>query len=1049
MLTRFRHYTFALLVLVACATGYHALVSPFLEAPVVEPVDVGADEVLEIEGAIQDLFAEGAWQRGKCKQLQTADGMLLFQSWEQVENDQWRLWPVTVIVGRGMSADEMGNPIILEAEQGAEIKFTESLDVMSGGAPPIQRGRMIGTVHLHRVSEEPTVDSFEILTSNVGIDSQKIWTTETIEMTLGSTRLKGRDLTIHLDGPTQPSESREGAATVLDRMELIYLDELVMPLSNGSLWSGLVKGEPESEEALAESGGDSAEDALTQDEGIGMLSLTCGGRVEYDFALDHLSLRDSVSLVHHVQGKLADRFDCEAIRLVLNDPMNGGLRRESPLDWLVEIVATGDPVVAKLPAFEAELAAEKIDLNVSSGVIEASGSKGVQLRKGMVTARLARLNYRFDPKSLDVIGVIDAPGAGIVQFDDPQIPVRRAQWREGVKVRPKKVVDQPGSVASSASGLASPAEDGVRGEIMANSSAGANSADSPAGPEMMEQIEFWVDGDVFASMSDGGDFRADSIAGVLTNSVYSKGRVQYVPNRFEVSGGVTINTQALEAEAEKVLLFFVEEAVSLDPSNEGANGDSSLRQWVVQPKQSTSSVDPVARARPSIRGESIRAQLAIRGSEIEAKKLSVMGNVEVKHEIKTGAQLLPTRLTGDHLQLIDGGGEDVLQLTSRDGLPARLELGDGYFVGPQIQVRPSDNLIWMNAAGEFQLPTAALPLGGSEAGSAGYRWGKTPYCRWAGEMIFDGRTAVLSDGVEMSATLIRGDEVWELELSGDRLQAELAGSVSVDDMKAMRKAEVNTITLMQSETLPVIVQAIHRGLDGVMEARHLLNAKMLTLQPQQGGLLSGDGPGWYRGWVAEKADQPLLTRNVNASEKIDLNQRAITGAHLVFYGEMQAAFDGKQLEFTRGVRIGVKPTENWESTFDARKMDAISSGESTLDCDRLRFNLEPEMVQASQIAGLSSRWEMSAFDGVIFRTRNDQGLLEGSASRATYSSAKDLFTVEGAPKTPAIFRQTLPDGSAGPEGAVRSMTIRPGTMKVENAIIERLNIATPGIGGNR
>ena len=41
--------------------------------------------------------------------------------------------------------------------------------------------------------------------------------------------------------------------------------------------------------------------------------------------------------------------------------------------------------------------------------------------------------------------------------------------------------------------------------------------------------------------------------------------------------------------------------------------------------------------------------------------------------------------TEDHLQLIDGGGEDVLQLTSRDGVPARLELGDGYFLGPQIQ----------------------------------------------------------------------------------------------------------------------------------------------------------------------------------------------------------------------------------------------------------------------------------------------------------------------------------------------------------------------------
>ena len=79
----------------------------------------------------------------------------------------------------------------------------------------------------------------------------------------------------------------------------------------------------------------------------------------------------------------------------------------------------------------------------------------------------------------------------------------------------------------------------------------------------------------------------------------------------------------------------------------------------------------------------------------------------------------------------------------------------------------------------------------------------------------------------------------------------------------------------------------------------------------------------------------------------------------------------------------------------------------------------------SRIAGASARWEMSAVDGVVFRTRNEQGLLEGNAARASYSSSKDLFTVEGAPNSPAVFRQVLPDGSPGPEGAVRSMTVRP------------------------
>ena len=98
----------ALLVLVAAAAGYQAVVTPWLEPPKVESIGLGGDSVLEIDASILSLFPDDAWQRGVCKQLQTADGMLLFQSWEQVENDQWRLWPVTVIVGRGPSANSSG-----------------------------------------------------------------------------------------------------------------------------------------------------------------------------------------------------------------------------------------------------------------------------------------------------------------------------------------------------------------------------------------------------------------------------------------------------------------------------------------------------------------------------------------------------------------------------------------------------------------------------------------------------------------------------------------------------------------------------------------------------------------------------------------------------------------------------------------------------------------------------------------------------------------------------------------------------------------------------
>ncbi len=58
-----------------------------------------------------------------------------------------------------------------------------------------------------------------------------------------------------------------------------------------------------------------------------------------------------------------------------------------------------------------------------------------------------------------------------------------------------------------------------------------------------------------------------------------------------------------------------------------------------------------------------------------------------------------------------GGGDDVLQITGGTNTPARFDFGDGFFIGPRIQIRPSDNYVWINEAGEFRIPTAALPAG--------------------------------------------------------------------------------------------------------------------------------------------------------------------------------------------------------------------------------------------------------------------------------------------------------------------------------------------------
>ena len=1010
MFPRIGQYASAFLLLVALSIVYQNLISPVMEPPDVEKIPIAeAPAMGRTNDALKDLFPDGSWQRGVCKQLQTSDGMLLFQNWEQTNNDQWKLWPVTVVIGRGLSGVKQIAPVIIDASQGAEIQFTESLDVMSGGAPPIHRGRMIGPVHISRSDPNATENrELSIRTANVGIDNHKIWTSEAIEMNFGEAKMVGRDLTIHLAGPTAAGGD---APAVMDRMELIYLDHLVMPLKNGGLWNRAnqptnriqTTHQPSGEITASATPAPSVAVPDANTNLAAMLSLECGGRVEYDFAMDELSLTDAVSLIHQVQGSLSDRFDCQTLKLKFNDPTNGLISRDEPIDWLQKIEATGTPAIAKLPSFDAELAADKIEFHAIDGLIRAQGKKGVQARRGGITARLARFDYRFNPKQPQAIGHIEANGPGIVQVDDPDLPLRKAQWRSGFRMQP----------------IGTPTTDAVSNEIA-----------------------LWVEGDVHAWLTDGGEFQADMIAGKLVPETNSQGKTSLAPHSFRINKNVQIDTSAIKAQTQELMLFFVNET-NPKPKNlsDAKPKISPLRQWVVQPTPDDGMVDPVARSRPTIRGNQISAQLRRNESGLSAKKLTVLGDVEVIHEIKAGQNSLPAKLTGQELQLIDGGGEDVLQLGSGVDAPARFEIGDGFFVGPKIQIRPSDNIVWIDSAGEFQMPTAALPTGLAGDANDNIRWRRPPHCRWLGQMLFDGRTAVLSEGVDITASLINGKEPWDLHMTGDRLQIDLLNDVEVRDMNAMRGASIQRVALMQAKDRPVMVQALRRANDGVLESKHLMQAKQIVLTPAGGGQVVGDGPGWYRGWMV--SDQRTPMNKPTPKPRASMTNRPLTGIHLVFNDSMQADMTGRNLDFLSGIRVGIKSVQNWNDAFDAQQMDAISIGDSTLDCDRLRFNIEPGYDSQQRHPGDSTPWEMEATTGVVFRTRNDQGLLEGTASRAAYSSSKDLFTVQGSPTRAAKFRQTKPDGSRGPEGEVRTMSIRPATMKVENLVLERLNIAAP------
>ncbi len=1030
MLQRFAQYLFALTVLVTACAVYHSSFVTYVEPGTLPDIAMASSPVLRRDEELAALFAPGSWQRGDCKRLKTRDGVLLFEKWEQLSDDQWKLWPVAVVMG-----SKSNSPLIMEAIEGAEIKFTEALDVMSGGAPPIELGRMIGAVRIRNASPHEVTSNdkskpsrrIEIDASEVGMDRQKIWTTQPIRVQLGDAILTGRDLTLHLSTIGVMIAPGENALSMLDRLELIYLDELTVPLSAGGLWGDtkLVKqaaAEPLTPRPIPIGREAPPLKALKP----GMAAMRCGGRVVFQFATGELALETGVELRHQasLDSPQVDTFTCDSMKLRFTDLLSKRQRGDHIEDYLLSLVAVGRPAQATLPGLDARLAAGQIEFDSRAELIRMGGPAGVMVTYAGNRWQFNQVNYRLHPTDPKLLGTFDAIGRGSMDVAESlNVPVKTLQWSGGIKLERLETDDL---------------------------------------------LSLQVDGDVAAAMTDGGSFRCDAAKLVLQQIAApnrereTSGAAQLIPKTFQATGReVRLETPVI-AIATRLLQLYFEVAPNAPAtgsvtSSSTAQADNSLRRWVKQPGSESANAKlagnatPVVRSRPSVHGDTINAKLRLSSGNVTARDLAVVGNVALSNEIQTRGGPLPAVLTGDRLILSDGGGNDILQIDSGVDRPARFQLGDGFFIGPSIQVRMADNVVWIKDAGEFQLPSQVLPRIGSltdttamipiDAANDRRDSGRKsnlevvspPKCRWRGQMMFDGRTATLTDGVEIHTAIVNGAQrdVWDLLLVGEQLKVTLDQDVKIRDVDSVKSATVNQVSITGSAANPLLVTANQLTAAGLRKARHVLAAPQLTMKPAT-GQLSGPGPGWYRAWMQSN---PMA----QFAQPIDGQQPAepsMSGVHLVYQESLNADLNDQSLDFIRNVRIAARRVATWDDLIDVAQMQGLRLGESTLDCDRLRLAVDG----SQKFVPVTAAWEMEAIGNVAFQTRIEKGLFNGTAARASYSAAKDIFLIEGAPGRSAELYQTLPTGQAGGNLAVPRMAISPKTMELQNLELDRFQL---------
>ena len=779
-----RNYLLSLATLILCACAYDEAARRLLAIPefeVVKPKPPTKDESLREE--LSDLFPEDAWQLADCKRLITSHGTLLFQDWRQISDEQWKLEPLTIVIGRGLAQDDAAAPIVLTADEGAEVQFSKGLDLTGGGsAPPIKMGRMIGDVQIKRGGQVAEHEKLHVNTRDVRIDNQKVWTTEPIAMEIGDAKIRGRDLTIYLAASATTATSTNTPSTILDRMDLVYLDEFLLPLDGNS----------------------TSADQTDSDRLGGVISVACNNRVSYDFALDRLSLHDQVSLVRTIAGKIIDRFDCDSLEMVLLDPSNQRLMRRGPLDWIDRIRATGHPAVVNLASQGFALEAETIDFDSMKGLLEATSGEGVRVTRHDVSAHLRKLTYQYDPALPTDLGAIDVMGAGNVVINNPEFSVRRLTWTDSFKLHPL--------------GQANIEQMRVSGNDV--------------------KFELRIDGNVRARLTDGGTAQAGAMEAILkssptvvTNSsrsdrddVSASGRMSLVPEVFHATKDVSIDTSQIAVTTNQLSLYFERAAdfgrriakaaspaassvdvVKQPGAGSIANATGAFGNLVGFATPVTNQSDlrqPIARPRPELSGDLISAKLLVSGQGIEPKDISINGDVSVKHQIPSTDGVIPIEMSGQTMRLIRAGisqssGRDYLQLGSGPNAPARLTMDDGFFIGPTIKVWPNENTIEVEGSGELKVPSSVLTRKLSEPGDASdraseMRWTSNPYCRWGKAMTFDGSRATLHGGVQIEASLMNADQPWRQRMTGNQMVISLSSPVQLMDRKSLAAGRSST-----------------------------------------------------------------------------------------------------------------------------------------------------------------------------------------------------------------------------------------------------------------
>ncbi len=722
MFARLRRTVSVLAIIIAAYAVYAVVVVPFVEPSVKlasrnRPSTPPTARVSKLD----QFFPAGSWELDRLtKVVETDQGTLFFADYKPLPDGKMKLTKCTVIsyleesasktAGPGSTPAER-RPIIIQAPHGATLKFDQPLNVLN-----LEFGRLIGghlseEVSIHVPASKPgDDDALELVTKNVQIDLEKIWTPHEVRFRYGPNSGSGRILTIHLAsaGKSASAHSELGSSGVRS-LELLHLDRMQLLLNDQGLFGR------QKPVVTAAPMPPPKNDATP-------VEVKCRGPLRFDVSQQLITLEDQVDLMRHHPSGASDQLICQLLQIYFSGGEGMATKPSQSVHSTVNskpakltptrVVATGRPVIIRAASVGIGAQAERIEYDCILQRVWLQDRDKVLLNDRQREVEAKELRYTLGESNR--MGELWAQGPGTVRGEFGKQPRRfEVTWQDQVQLR--RIDNEP--------------------VLSFNAQA-------------------------VVTVLDFGQLTGDTLHFYLREipRADAQDRVDTVPDRLHLVGHVQVDTESCHGTMREAKIWFKQPdaAVSDDTSTKQAAQPADF----FSPPQGKAT--DRQRSKFELRAEIVEAEIRM-GDNPVVDLVIVRGGVELREVASTESQ--PLVIRGDYFQLQDGASEHPRAALL--GAPGEVSARGAAAHGPKIYLYPADNILEIVGAGDL-----GLPAGRHTANSGGDA--SPTHIEWGGKMQFDGQIARFERDVTVRGTeWSRNGEKTTFVATGDAVHAEL------------------------------------------------------------------------------------------------------------------------------------------------------------------------------------------------------------------------------------------------------------------------------------